>query len=26
LDDFVFQCRDAQRTLSPVSLRYKDSS
>jgi hypothetical protein len=26
LNDFVFQCRDAQRTLSPVSLRYIDSS
>src|SRR5258708_14326738 len=26
LDDFVLQRRDAQRTLPPVSLRYKDSS
>src|SRR5450755_4141362 len=26
LNDFVFQCRDAQWTLPPVSLRYKDSS
>ena len=26
LNDFVFQCRDAQRTLPPVSLRYIDSS
>src|SRR4029077_1594254 len=26
LNDFVLQRRDAQRTLPPVSLRYKDSS
>ena len=26
LNDFVLQCRDAQRALSPVSLRYVDSS
>ena len=26
LNDFVFQRRDAQRTLPPVSLRYIDSS
>src|ERR1700751_204743 len=26
LDDFIFQCRDAQRTLPPIGLRYKDSS
>jgi hypothetical protein len=26
LDDFVLQCRDAQRTLPSVSLRDKDSS
>jgi len=25
LDDFVFQCRDAQRTLPPIGLRYVDS-
>ena len=25
LDDFVFQCRDAQRTLPPIGLRYIDS-
>jgi len=25
LHDLVFQCRDAQRTLPPVSLRYIDS-
>src|SRR6266705_1271907 len=25
LNDFVLQCCDAQRTLPPVSLRYKDS-
>ena len=25
LDDFVLQCRDAQRTLPPVGLRYIDS-
>src|SRR5215813_653150 len=26
LNDFVLQCRDAQRTLLPISLRYIDSS
>jgi hypothetical protein len=26
LNDFVLQCRDAQRALSPVGLRYIDSS
>ena len=26
LNDFVLQCRDAQRTLLPVSLRNIDSS
>src|ERR1700674_1379821 len=26
LNDFVLQRRDAQRTLPPISLRYKDSS
>jgi site-specific DNA recombinase len=25
LDDFVFQCRDTQRTLPPIGLRYIDS-